>query len=96
MKPGREGDAMALFEEWWRERGPGVPGAVAGYLLRPDRETNEAVGVAIFADRASYHANARDPNQDQWYQRLRETLEDDPQWEDGAITSAMMSPAATP
>lgn len=91
-KPGREGEATALFDEWWRERAPGVPGAVAGYVLRPDRATGDLLGVAIFADRASYHANAVDPGQDQWYQRLRDTLAADPQWEDGEFVSATALP----
>ncbi len=94
IKPAREEDAVALFDEWWRARGPRVPGVIASYLLRPDRETNEALGVAIFADRASYHANASDPDQDQWYRRLRDTLEDEPQWEDGEFIRAEVSPLA--
>lgn len=92
VKPGREGEAAALFDEWWSERAPGVPGAVAGYVLRPDREGGDLLGVAIFADRASYQANAADPGQDRWYQRLRDTLEADPQWEDGEYISVATAP----
>ena len=87
-KPGHEGEAAALFDEWWRERAPGVPGAVAGYVLRPEGAAGDLLGVAVFADRASYQANAADPGQDRWYQRLRDTLEGDPQWEDGEFVSA--------
>ncbi len=94
VKPGREGEVTALFDEWWRERAPRVPGAVAGYVLRPDSGSGELLGVAVFADRASYCANAADPEQDRWYRRLRDALEADPQWEDGEIISASAGPPA--
>lgn len=84
-KAGRQAEVVALFDEWQRTPGPVVPGAIAGYLLRPENRPDELIGVAIFADRESYLANASDPQQDAWYRRLRERLEADPQWEDGAF-----------
>lgn len=84
-KAGRTDDVVALLEEWWVERGPYVPGASADYLFASERQLGELIGVVVFTDRASYQANAADPEQDQWYRRLRDALETDPVWEDGDI-----------
>ena len=84
-KPGAEPQVTALLEEWERERKPKVRGAIGGYVFRPDNAPDQLVGVAIFRDRESYRANAADPDQDAWYQRLRALLEADPEWEDGVI-----------
>ena len=96
MRPqtGRAGDVVALMEEWARARGPHVPGARAAYLLRPEPEEGELVGVAVFADREAYRANAGSPEQEAWYQRLREALEADPVWEDGEVPVAAHFPHA--
>ncbi len=79
MRPqaGRQADVIRLFEEWGRERGPRVPGALAGYLMRPLNRPDELIAGA------TYEANANDPQQDAWYRSLRELLEEDPIWEDG-------------
>ena len=39
--------------------------------------------VAIFPDKDSYCANADDPEQDQWFRKLMEHLDGEPQWHDG-------------
>jgi predicted ester cyclase/quinol monooxygenase YgiN len=82
-KAGRQAEVIRIFEDWGRERGPRVPGALAGYLMRPLNRPDELIAVPIFADRATYEANANDPQQDAWYRRLRAELEEDPSWEDG-------------
>ncbi|MCI0439344.1 MAG: hypothetical protein L0177_09460 [Chloroflexi bacterium] len=92
MKPkqGQEQKIIELFEEWERTRKPKVKGAVAGFLMRPDKMAGELVGVAIFSDKASYDANADDPEQDKWYRRLRDLLQADPTWEDGEYVAGGM------
>lgn len=90
-KTGRQADVIRLFDEWGRERGPRVPGALGGYLMRPLNLPNELIAVPIFADRATYEANANDPEQDAWYRRLRELLEEDPIWEDGEYVVSGMA-----
>jgi len=84
-KPGAEAQVVALLEEWERDRKPKVRGAIGGYVFRPENAPGQLIGVAIFRDRESYRANADDPDQDAWYQRLRALLEADPEWEDGVI-----------
>ncbi len=86
LKSGSGPALVALMEEWGRERKPHVRGAVAGYVLQPDDRSSEAILVAVFEDRATYRANADDPEQDRWYRRVREHLEADPTWTDGEIT----------
>jgi hypothetical protein len=77
-------EQLEVFQrEWLRERKPKVPGAIASYVVL--HEGDDATVVAIFADKASYQANAADPEQDRWYRRFRELIENDPVWEDGEI-----------
>lgn len=83
VKPGQEQKVIELVDQWYRERRPHVKGAIADFLLKPDRKKGEMVGVAVFQDRETYRANANDPEQDKWYRRLRECLQADPEWEDG-------------
>ena len=83
VKGGQEQRVIDIFKEWERERKPKVKGAIAGLLLKPDKRPGELIGAGVFEDKASFMANASDPEQDRWYRRLRELLEADPEWEDG-------------
>ena len=84
-----QGDALlATMEKWNRERAPKVRGNVGGYIFRLDSDPQAMILVAVFQDRESYVANAEDPEQDRWYQELRQNLEADPQWNDGEAFEA--------
>src|SRR5690606_25945242 len=83
VKPGRDEQVVDLYREWERDRQPKVKGALGSFLMRTDRDRNTLVGVAVFQDKQAYRANADDPEQDRWYRRLRENLEEDPEWTDG-------------
>ena len=87
VKPGQEQGVVDLFKDWETERKPSVKGAVGGFLFKPDDTSDELIGIAVFQDRASYSANADDPEQDRWYRRLRELLTADPAWEDGGYVA---------
>jgi len=82
-KLGREQKLIAVFQDWERERKPQTPGAIGGFLFKPDEKPDEFIGVAVFQDKHSYLANAANPAQDAWYKELRELLVSDPTWEDG-------------
>lgn len=84
-KAGKQAELVSLIADWNRQRKPKVPGAVAAYVLTPDDGSVEAQMIAVFADKSSYRANAADPEQDRWYQRMRDLLDSDPTWQDGAI-----------
>lgn len=83
VNPGQEQNLVELFNQWGRERKSAIEGAVGGLLLKPETYTGQYVGVAVFEDKASYEANADDPEQHKWFTQLRELLTEDPTWEDG-------------
>jgi quinol monooxygenase YgiN len=85
VKAGQSQKVIDLLLEWDRDRGAKVKGALGGYILRPDSDSDGLLMVAIFEDKATYEANAEDPEQDAWFKRLREMLEADPEWTDGEI-----------
>ncbi len=83
VKDGQSQRVIQIFEEWNTRQKPVAKGAIGGLLMKPDGGSNELIGVAIFEDKQSYMANADNPGQQQWYAKLRDALEADPQWEDG-------------
>lgn len=82
---GRLEDLLQVMKEWDTERAPNVKGAVAGYTYQLDADPNELILVAVFEDKKTYEANADDPAQDAWYQKMRACLAADPEWMDGQI-----------
>lgn len=85
VKSGQEQTVIDTLVEWQKERGSKVKGSVGGYVLRPDDRPGELLLIGLFEDRATYEANAEDPEQDRWFHRLREMLEADPKWTDGEV-----------
>jgi hypothetical protein len=83
--PGKFEELQRFGVSWSQERGPNVHGAVGSYVLRPDANPDEALLLVIFDDKASYQANADDPEQHTWYLRMRDLLVADPEWTDGEI-----------
>ena len=65
-----------------------IPGFVSTTVYRMDRDPNEVYVVVAFKDKESYHANARDPKQDERFRRMRELLAEDPEWHDGEIIAS--------
>ncbi len=87
VKAGHGDELFAVMEKWEHERGHEVKGNLGGYLFRLDRDPQEMILVAVFEDKESYEANADNPEQDKWYQEMRQHLEADPQWNDGEAFS---------
>ena len=83
VKSGKERELLAAFEKWERELNPKFPEAIASLLLESDGVPGEFLGVAVFKDKESYTANAKDPDQDKWYRQMRLLLQSDPEWNDG-------------
>lgn len=82
-KPGMD---ARLVEEVRAEAEEAVmPGYISQYLYRTDADPNVYYLVVMFADKDSYVANARHPEQHQRYLRLIELLEREPEWHDGEI-----------
>src|SRR5262245_23666145 len=82
VKPGM----MEALQSWGSSRDAGtIPGYVSQYVFHMDANANELYLVVIFADKASYVANAQDPHQDERYQEMRKFLSADPEWHDGKV-----------
>jgi heme-degrading monooxygenase HmoA len=87
VKPGREQAVIDIFEEWKNEFRPRTRGALTGYLYHSESNPTDCLMVIGFEDRDSYYANAEASGQHEWYQRLRENLTEDPEWDDGRVVS---------
>ena len=83
VKSGKQRELREAFDKWEHERKPKVAGVIASLVLKSDKVPGEFLGVAVFKDKESYTANAKDPEQDKWYRQMRLLLESDPEWNDG-------------
>ncbi len=84
----KSGSEAQLQEEMTRYDSLKIPGFVSTTTYRMDRDPNEVYVVVAFTDKESYHANARDPKQDERFRRMRELLAEDPEWHDGEIIAS--------
>ena len=87
VQPGKDEAFVAIGEQWVSERGDAT-GEIASYLFKLEERPGEYILVGIFPDRERYYANARDPETDRWYRRMRATLTADPEWRDGEVVQA--------
>ena len=87
VQPGKEEEFVAIGEQWTQERGEAT-GQIAEYVFKSEGRPGEYYLVGIFRDRETYYANARDPETDRWYRRMRATLAADPEWHDGEVVQA--------
>jgi quinol monooxygenase YgiN len=78
--PGQEDAVSDMFEQWWDERRPKVKGAIASSFYRNPKDPNELMMAVVFDTRENYEANASDPEQVRWNQRLLTLLEGEPRW----------------
>jgi len=83
-KLGMEQQLMNLAQEQARE----IPGWVANYVYRMEADPNEYYVVVMFESKDAYIANAASPEQDARYRKLRELMENDPEWHDGEVVAA--------
>ena len=82
VKPGSAEELAALTSS---HEDVEVPGFIATYAYRSDRDPDEIWLAVLFEDRESYHRNAADPAQDARYRTMRELLAADPEWHDGEV-----------
>lgn len=86
-RPGREAELQALIDEY-TSGGRVAAGFRHSFIFRPDQNPYDRPTlflIAIFDDQDTYRANAASPEQDAEYRRMRELLEDDPDWMDGSF-----------
>jgi quinol monooxygenase YgiN len=82
VKPENREALKKVFEDQTPEGR--APGFVTAYTLF-ENDSDTVWLFAVFADRASYDANADDPRQHEQYVAYRALMEDDPEWHDGEI-----------
>lgn len=82
LKPGVEARLETLQQEFAQAR---VPGAIATYAYRMDRDPDEYYLAVVFESKEAYLANAGSPEQHARYLKLRDLLASDPEWNDGEI-----------
>jgi quinol monooxygenase YgiN len=87
VQQGKEEEFLTIIERWARERGEAT-GQVSEQVFKADARPREYLVVGIFADRDTYVTNARDPETDRWYRRMRAVLEADPEWNDGEVVQS--------
>jgi quinol monooxygenase YgiN len=76
-------DFLALGKEWEAARRRGVTGFSGAQLLWEEKDPGRFCLVVHFVDEDSYRKNAASPEQDAFYRRMRDCLEEDPEWIDG-------------
>lgn len=87
FKP-KEGQIDALndlFEQWWQERRPKIKGAISSTIYRNVSNPAELMVAVVFDSKENYQANASDPEQNVWYQKVAALLEGEPRWIDGDV-----------
>jgi quinol monooxygenase YgiN len=87
VQPGKEDEFLAIGEGWTQDRAASS-GQVASHVFKAEGRPREYLFVAIFSDRDAYAANARNPETDRWYRRMRAVLEADPEWNDGEVVQS--------
>lgn len=88
-KTGRIDELVALGDTLMEGAKPA--GYRSSYVFQPDQDPYDRPTmflVAIFDDEVTYRANAASPEQGERFARLRELLDDDPDWMDGTFTGA--------
>ncbi len=85
VKRDRIRDLYALGKEWDASHRTRAVGYISSELLWEDRETGRVCMVVHFTNKEQYQKNASSPEQHQFYLRLRDCMEADPEWIDGYL-----------
>ena len=85
VKEGCEQELIASFDKL-----ENPPGAVAFFLMKPDKMRSDLVGVAVFESKEAYVANANSPEQHEAFTKMMEHLVAEPNWTDGEYIRADM------
>ena len=82
VKPGMGGRLPELLKEF--DASPPA-GFVAGWTYRLDEGSDEYITAVSFTDKDAYVDNANSPEQAAFFERFRELLAEDVEWNDGEI-----------
>ena len=76
----KSGHKQELLESLNREMPKGM---LAWFVMQPDDDNSDLVGVAIFDDKDAYVANANSPEQHEAFSEAMTHLTCEPTWNDG-------------
>lgn len=79
------GDRLAELGATWSREEFERSGQIVEMVFKLENHPDEYVIVAAFPDRETYFANAGHPNTHHNYERMRELLVADPEWNDGEV-----------
>lgn len=85
VKPERVDDFKALMDEWDRELRPNIWRGGAALIYQLEADPTTFIASAAAPSKKDYFEIADNPDQDKWFQRVRECLAEDPQWNDGEV-----------
>jgi quinol monooxygenase YgiN len=83
VKPGKVDELIKLTVDQVGGRRP--KGYLGEIIYKMDNNPNELMMAVFFADKASYQANASDPEMNKEYEAYRAVLDADPEWNDGEV-----------
>jgi quinol monooxygenase YgiN len=87
VKPGHE---QALLDVSAEEIATNRPsGFVSTLVYRSAGDPQEYWMAVAFESEEAYRSNAASPEQDDWYRRLLEHMEGEPEWHDGEIVQSV-------
>jgi len=66
-------------------------GGVAWFLLKPDDEQADLIGVAVFESKEAHLANANRPGQHEMFVKMMDHLLEKPSWTDGTYVLGEIS-----
>ena len=77
VKPGHEQNLLAALE------GNAPAGMIAWFLMKPDDEDSDLIGVAVFNSKEAHVTNANSSEQHEMFTKIMAHLESEPEWTDG-------------
>ena len=89
VKPGKIDDLLKLTVNQVNTRRP--KGYLGEIVYKMDNSPNEVIMAVFFADKASYQANANDPEMNKEYEQYRALLDADPEWHDGEVIHSFIN-----
>ena len=65
-------------------------GMLAWFLMNPDDDDEDLIGVAVFENKDAHLANATNPDQHEYFVAIMEHLNSEPTWTDGEYVAGQI------
>ena len=66
-------------------------GGVAWFLMKPDVETSDLIGVAVFESKEAHIANSNSSEQNESFSKVMEHIDAEPTWTDGEFIAGAVT-----